>query len=175
MYYSIEEQENAILEIQRILRELDNLDTGLARVRVSGVYDDDTRQAVRAVQKKYSLPETGIVDHTTWQILQAVIKAQREAAALARAVYILPRTAEYTLTPGIRDDVVYVIQHLLKVVGQEYGVDYALPFTGVYDEATENAVKDFQRRNLLEASGSLDPATFNRLATEYERINSYNE
>ena len=174
-YYSLEQQENAILQIQRILRDLDYLDSDLARIRLSGNYDEETRQSVRDIQEKYGLPITGIVDHTTWQVLQAVDKASKEAQALARAVYLLPRDPEYTINPGLRDDVVYIIQHMLNVIGQEYDNFSPLEFSGVYDEQTQNAVKEFQRKSLLESSGVLDPNTFNRLADEYERINSYNE
>ena len=174
-YYNLEEQKNAILEIQRILRTLDYLDSDLARIRLTGTYDTETKEAVRDFQKKYDLPETGVVDHTTWQVLQTVDKAQREANQLARAIYILPRDEEYTIYPGLIDNVIYVIQHLLNTISQEYDEITDVPFNGYYDEPTVNAIKEFQRINLLEASGIIDPLTFNRLASEYERINSMNQ
>ncbi len=174
-YYSLEEQRNAVLEIQRILRDLDYIDNDLARIRLSGIYDDETREGVRRFQEKYDLPTTGIVDHTTWQVLQAVEKARKEATLLARAIYLLPRSPEYSIQPGLRDDVVYVIQYLLNTIGQEYDEIGEILFSGIYDESTQNAIKEFQRINLLENNGIIDPSTFNRLASEYERINSYNE
>jgi len=60
-------------------------------------------------------------------------------------------------------------------VGQEYDSIGNIEFSGIYDENTQNAIKEFQRINLLEGNGIIDPSTFNRLAAEYERINSYNE
>ena len=173
-YYNAENKETPILEIQRILRNLDFFENGRSAIRLTGTYNEETRQGVKNFQKKYGLPVTGTVDGATWQLLQAVDRATRDAQALARAVYILPRSPEYTLYPGIRDDVVYVIQHMINVISQEYDGIAAMEFTGVYDSATENAIKEFQRINLLENSGILDPITFNRLADEYERINSYN-
>ncbi|MBO4982568.1 MAG: peptidoglycan-binding protein [Clostridia bacterium] len=174
-YYNLEEQRNAILEIQRILRALDYLDSDLARTRLTGNYDTETRDAVRAFQKKYDLPVTGVVDHTTWQVLQAVDKAQKEATQLARAIYILPKNEDYTIYPGLKDNVIYVIQHLLNTISQEYDEINDIPFNGVYDSATENGIKEFQRINLIEPSGVIDTITFNRLAGEYERINSINQ
>ena len=70
---------------------------------------------------------------------------------------------------------VYVIQYLLNVVSQEYDEIEPLEYTGIYDIPTQEAVKEFQRKSLLEADGIINPSTFNRLATEYERINSYNQ
>lgn len=174
-YFNLTEQENPILEIQRILRSIDYFDNSLARIRLSGTYNEETRQGVKNFQEKYGLPVTGEVDATTWQLLQAVDKAIKDATALARAVYILPRNEEYTITPGLRDDVVYVIQHMINVLSQEYDTFFPLEFTGIYDEATENNIREFQRKNLLDESGNIDPITFNRLADEYERLNSYNQ
>lgn len=174
-YYSLNDERKAILEIQRILRDLDYRENGLARMRLSGNYDTETQEAVRDFQKKYDLSVTGVVDSTTWQVMHAVDKAQREALQLARAVYILPRTEEYSIYPDTVDDVIYVIQHMLNIIGHEYDDIESVPLNGSYDEPTQNAIKTFQRINLLESNGVIDPATFNRLADEYERINSYNQ
>lgn len=174
-YYSADKREAPILEIQRLLRDIDQFENGVARIRLTGDYNEETRQGVSRFQEKYGLPVTGVVDNDTWLLLQAVGKSVKEAQALARAVYVLPRDAEYSLSIGIRDDVVYVIQHMLNVISQEYDGISPLNFTGIFDTDTENAVKEFQRVNLLENSGIIDPSTFNRLADEYERINSYNQ
>ena len=174
-YYDLTQEENAILEIQRILRGLETRDNGISAVRLTGVFNTETRDATKSFQDKYGLPATGVVDYATWQVLQAVDKAQRDAYRLAEAVYILPRSEEYAIYPGAQDDVVYVIQHMLNVVGQEIDEIGEVSFTGVYDEDTQNAVRALQRKSLLESDGIISPATFNALAREYERINSYNQ
>ena len=174
-YFNFDEQENSILEIQRILRSIDYLDGVPSTIRQTGTYNEETRQGVSNFQKKYGLPVTGIVDRATWELLQTVDRVLNEGTQLARAVYILPREEEYTLYPGLNDNVIYVIQHMLNVIGQEYDGIEPLEFSGVYDKPTENAIREFQQKNLIEGSGIIDPTTFNRLADEYERINSYNE
>lgn len=174
-YYSTERKEAPILEIQQILRNIECFEDGRSSIRLTGTYNEETRQGVGRFQEKYGLPVTGNVDSATWLVLQAVDRATRDAQALARAVYLLPRDPEYAIYPGTRDDAVYIIQHMINVISQEYDAIPPLEFSGIYDEATENAVKEFQRINLLESSGILDNNTFNRLADEYERINSYNQ
>ena len=174
-YFNANEERNAILQIQRILRDLEFRDTGSSKIRLTGNYDAETRQGVKDFQEKYALPVTGEVDITTWQLLQAVDKAIKDSTALARAVYILPREEEYTISPGLQDNVVYVIQHMINVISQEYDGIEPLEFTGIYDKATENSIREFQRKSLIDESGNIDPVTFNRLADEYERINSYNQ
>ena len=116
-----------------------------------------------------------MVDYTTWQLLHAIHKAQEESFQLARAVYLLPRNEEFTIVPNTKDDVVYVIQYMLNVIGQEIDGIGKIEYSGIYDSATENAVKIFQQKSLTEPNGILDPNTFNLLAYEYERINSYNQ
>lgn len=174
-FFNTENTEHPILEIQRILRSIDSFENDLARIRLTGTYNEETRQGIIRFQEKYGLPATGTVDNTTWQLLQAIDRSIKDAQALARAVYLLPRDPEYTLSIGIQDDVVYIIQHMLNVISQEYDGISPIAFTGIYDNDTENAVKEFQRINLLENSGIIDAVTFNRLADEYERINSYNQ
>ena len=43
------------------------------------------------------------------------------------------------------------------------------------EPATQEAIEAFQRKNLLEPNRAVTSEVFNRLATEYERINSYNQ
>ena len=174
-YFDTADRESSILEIQRILRSIDYFENDLSNIRLTGTYNKETQQGVRRFQEKYGLPVTGTVDSETWRLLQAIDKSINDARALARAVYILPRDSEYTIYPGVKDDVVYIIQHILNIISQEYDDISPIDFTGVYDSNTENAIRDFQRINLLESNGIIDPATFNRLADEYERINSYNQ
>ena len=173
-YYSLSDDASAILQIQRILRDMSYFENQMSPFRLSGIYDDETRQGVKIFQEKYGLAPTGTVDLSTWLLLQAVDKSQKEASTLARAVYILPRSEEYSIFPGLADNVIYVIQHMLEVISQEYDEIGEVAFSGIYDEDTQKAIKSFQRANLLDDSGIIDPTTFNRLADEYERMNSYN-
>lgn len=174
-YFSVEEEKNPILEIQRILRTIDFFDGVPSTIRLTGTYNEETRDHVRRFQEKYGLPVTGIVDNSSWNLLQTVDRAIKESQNLAKAVYLLPRSPEYTISPGLTDDVIYIIQHMVNVISHEYDGISPIQFTGKYDEPTENAIKEFQRINLLENNGIIDSTTFNRLADEYERINSYNQ
>ncbi|MBO5286527.1 MAG: peptidoglycan-binding protein [Clostridia bacterium] len=171
-FFNLEDRENAIIQIQRILRSLDFLSSGMARVRLSGTYDDETRAAVVEFQKNHSLPPTGVVDKETWDTLQAVSNMSNDLLSSQRPVYILPKFSFYPLALGLKDTVVYVIQHFLNTLRLEYDEIGELPFTGELDEATEKAIRLFQRKNLLDETGIVDNATFNALASEYERINS---
>lgn len=169
------DERNFIVQIQRILRDLSFLDAGNGMIGIDGIYDDGTREAVRIFQEKYGIEPTGIVDSTTWTLLHTVWELKQESAALARAVYILPRFEGYEILPFAKDNVLYVIQHMLEVISTDYEELEGIELNGIYDIKTQNAIKEFQRKNLLDDTGIIDAVTFNRLADAYEQINSQNQ
>ena len=173
--FSALDEKNFIIQIQRILRDLNYLQSENGTVGIDGIYDEGTKNAVREFQKKYGLRETGIVDSETWTILHTIWELRAESAALARAVYILPRFEGYEILPNTKDNVLYIIQHMLEVISTDYEELEGIQLNGVYDIETQNAIKAFQRRNLLNDTGIIDATTFNRLADAYEQVNSQNQ
>ena len=60
---------------------------------------------------------------------------------------------------------------MLETISRDYeGIIVEL--NGIYDKDTQDAIRLFKRKNLLDDTGVIDATTFNRLADEYERINS---
>ena len=47
---------------------------------------------------------------------------------------------------------------------------FAVPIDGIYEDATENAVIEFQRRNTLPITGRADKATYDAIYLEYLRL-----
>ncbi len=70
-------QERDSGELVQLVQVLLNLAAGhysnLITITVSGVYDADTKAAVRKFQTISALPETGILDRKTWNRLAALI------------------------------------------------------------------------------------------------------
>ncbi len=171
-YYDISDNTNPILQIQRILRNLDYYENGIASVKPDGIYGDDTRELVVRFQQKYGLNPTGVVDKETWDLLHSIDEARRDATRIARAVHIFPMFEKYEILPNSRDNIIYVIQHMLNEVLAEHDGFSELDFTGIYDQPTQNAIKLLQRKALSDESSKIDAEAFNLLANEYERINS---
>lgn len=169
------EERNFIVQIQRILRDLNYYQNGVGAVGIDGVYDEGTKEAVKKFQKKYGLDDTGIVNSETWTLLHTVWELKNEGEELARAVYILPRFEGYEILPFARDNVLYIIQHMLEVISTDYEELEGIELNGIYDMKTQNAIKAFQRKNLLNDTGIIDAITFNRLADAYEVVNSQNQ
>lgn len=67
--YSIYSLPEAIREIQRYLLEISFAFDWLPVVSIDGIYGDRTRNAVRVLQGRYGLPETGAVNKETFRLL----------------------------------------------------------------------------------------------------------
>lgn len=158
----------AIMQIQRILRDIELLDNEYSSVPISGVYENETRDAVIDFQGKYGLEQTGVVDYETWQALHLIHDTSKIERQGVRRVRLIPKNEEFFIIPGEKNDIVYVIQYMLSQISQHYDDFGVIDFTGVYDEPTENAIRVFQRKNLLDDSGIINGTVLERLFDEYE-------
>lgn len=66
----------AVLVIQSILLTLSQEFPNVPPVAITGDYDAQTAQAVRAFQEITGLPQTGTVDRVTWNMLASVTAAE---------------------------------------------------------------------------------------------------
>lgn len=169
-YFNITSDAYAIMQIQRILRDLELLDNEYSSVPISGVYDDETREAVAEFQSKYELEPTGIVDYDTWTLLHFIHKSSEFDRRGPRKVQLVPDRGGFAIYPDQIDDIIYVIQYMLSTISVHYDDFGELAFTGIYDENTQNAIKSFQRKNLLNANGIIDGPTLEALFDEYEGV-----
>ena len=62
---------------------------------------------------------------------------------------------------------VAVVQYMLNEIGVIYNVFDAVEINGVYDTATENAIRSFQEINSLDPTGEVDRRTWNFLSRIY--------
>lgn len=140
-------------------REVADVQQRLARLGVAdlagdGRFDVRTEQAVRQFQRMRGLPADGVVSPETWR-------------ALVEAGYSLgDRLLVRTLVPLRGDDVVELQQRL-----NQFGFDAGTE-DGIFGEATQVAVEEFQRNTGLAVDGRVGPETIdqlNRLRRSHQR------
>lgn len=158
----------AVLNMQRYLRQLSYFDPDIPSVPIDGIYDSATASAVAAFQKKYALPQTGTADAVTWAKLFEEYLRSIEENTRPEPVYIFPRfPGDYSI--GRRDPqpftaLILAIQYILRELMIDYGYDpELLPVTGDYDEATEAAIRDFQAIHRLPVTGRVNRTTWNTM------------
>jgi len=120
-------------EVIEVQRRLQQLGYLPASFAITGIYDQATQNAVREFQRGNGLPVTGDVDGATRQAL---------------FIATIPNN-------DVRD-----VQRRLQLVGS---LPANFTITGINDQTTQNAVRDFQRVNGLPVTGMVDAATRNKL------------
>ena len=132
-----------------------------------GVFDGATAESVRSFQAAYGLPETGEADEETWNRLVSVYRGNVASVEAGVSAELFPGAL---LTLGDEGEDVRRVQEFLTVIAEVYTEIPAPPESGVYDEATENAVRIFQRLFGIEPSGIVGPITWLNLAEKYNEI-----
>jgi peptidoglycan hydrolase-like protein with peptidoglycan-binding domain len=161
---------NPIYEIQQYLRMLAKSGYQIPIVIPDGIYGTETENAVRVFQSLVGLPITGRVDYPTWQALGAAYKEVQNENARAYPIYPFDETLlDGKVVIGNELPLIYIIQIILKTIGIAYNNLDRQEITGVYDRATADNVRDFQRINGLSITGEVNKETWNRLAEAYNK------
>lgn len=161
-------QRAAVTNLQRYLRQLSYFDSRIPAPPVDGIFDNATEQAIRAFQRAEGLPETGVADRPTWDLLYRRYLQSLEQKGDPRAVTLFPSIPEgYAVGEGDTQFLVRMIQFALQELAVLYeGLDN-VPQSGTYDAETTRAVREFQRRHLLPETGAVDLRTWNALADAF--------
>ena len=137
-----------VTKLQTRLKEL-----GYYEGELTGVCDENTVAAIKLFEGKHGLVADGEMSAADQQVLYG-------ATAMEASVVVTPsptptvQPPTKTLRPGDKDDEVKLLQQRLKDLGY-----YTGNITGVYNTATTEAVKAFQKKSSLEQDGILGPIT----------------
>lgn len=129
----------------------------------TGVFDTATEASVTAFQRSQNLPVTGIADRETWNQIQLAYDrtiASIPEEYLTSADEIFPGIA---LTPGQTGPQVEVLQRFLVLAAERDPAIPAVTVTGVYDDATEAAVRAVQEIAGYPVNGVTGPLTWDRI------------
>lgn len=107
------------------------------RLPVNAEFDRFTEAAVKSFQKQHGLRIDGVVGAKTWAVLKTTVQ---------------PGTRLLRLGSTGAD--VHQLQGLLQIHG------YLVDRNGIFDAATEQAVKSFQQRSRLKRRGVVDAVTW---------------
>ena len=153
---------NPILEIQLYLIDIAQVHPEIPLVYPTGVYDDRTRNAVTEFQKFFSLPVTGVVDLETWnKILNEHQKCSHCINAPSNVACFPSKVMEFKL--GDQHNFIYILQIVLNNFKRKYANYVEVPISGIFDERTEEALRQFQQLSNLHITGILNRETWNTL------------
>lgn len=155
--------------LQYLLAVISVFNPYIPDVEITGVYNENTRNAVSAVQRENNLPVTGITDALTWEVIYS--NAAGDAADVLMAensVVTRPYPGE-VLKPGSRGEDVRILQEYLNVLTAYSGI-FPVDVTGVYGVSTARSVSGFQRRFSLPVTGETDKQTWDEIAAKYREL-----
>src|SRR5699024_7991692 len=155
---------NEVKIIQTQLNRISENYPAIPKIRLeNGLFGTDTEDAVRAFQRIFSLPETGIVDKATWYRIKRYYNGVKQLAELiSEGITIDEATLPFPadgLSPGMSGEEVRTLQYYLDIIAYFNPALQFIAINGIYDEATEQAVRSFQRFYGLPETGVVDEAT----------------
>ncbi len=163
-----EKKREAVREVQKYLLSLARAGMDVPRLRIDGVYGEETRQAVRLFQALMGIPVTGIVDLITWNILYSEYLESLEANGQSEGIFPFEEVITgQGVSAGFSGNIVYILQIMLETVAVYYDTLVNQTISGFFDALTEENLKRFQEINSLPPTGVLDKLTWNALSRAY--------
>lgn len=159
-----------VLSAQYYLNVIAYFNPNLNIFPLSGIFDTDTLNAVNAFQNEYGITQTGTINRETWDKMISVydnILATLPENYQGQAAKLYPG---YFLTPGEQSENVRDLQTYLSVIAQNDSRIPVVAIDGIYGNETRDAVYTFQALNNLPPTGSVGPATWAKIANQYDNI-----
>lgn len=160
MPYNTRQRKNNIREIQRYLQGISYFNDKIPLIIPDGFFGKETENAVRAFQREYKIPETGTVNHETWNKIISVYRNLVDSEPLSLDVF---PSKNYIIQTGDTGMIIYIIQSILYAMHLQYDNFPALNVNGVYDNNTSQAIKFFQNLANLQPTGKVNNHTWNAL------------
>lgn len=159
-----------VVQMQVMLNRIGQNYPAIPRVTADGIFGQQTENAVRAFQRIFNLTEDGIVGKSSWyQMVRLYVGVTRlaELESEGQRFAGISWQAPASLQSGSSGQSVRQLQYMLNVVAQFVNSIPTVAEDGIFGEATQNAVRAFQRFAGLTVDGVVGPATWNAL---YERV-----
>lgn len=136
----------------------------IPNVEITGFFDEDTENAVRAFQEIFGLPVTGIVDSDTWyQIRYIYIAVTQLAELVSEGLFAeeLQQLYSNIVLEGGSLPIVAYIQLFLNIVSEKYSDLQPIEIDVIFGPETTQAVRQYQNIMGLNPTGIVDQETLN--------------
>ncbi len=159
-----------VREFQYFLSVLgENLEV-IPPVTIDGIFGGATEAAVRAFQRAYGLPVTGIVDEETWVQLYNAYRGILLTTAQYYNGVPVALFPGYLLVLGSQGEEISLLQQYLLTLSEVYSEIPSVEVNGVYGTATRDAVTAFQNLFGLDPTGIVDALTWDAITDAYSDV-----
>ncbi len=146
----------------------------IPKVSVNRDFDEDFENAIKKFQQIFNLTQDGVIGRQTWyQLSYLYVGITRLTEIDSEGIRLseLPANTSPSVS-GYTDDI-KLVQYFLNVLSYSYPPVPLVEITGIYDQNTIYAIKEFQKLFNLEPSGVLTDETYTRLYDAYISIARY--
>lgn len=138
-------------------------------VDITGIFDEQTRQAVISFQETLNLETTGVVDSETFEAMTSALFGILDSLPPESVYLPTMRWPGIVFYPGDVNPNIYIIQEMLGYISLSIPAIPYIENNDVFDVATEQAVRAFQGTQGLEPTGIVDEETWNSIVEVYRQ------
>lgn len=159
-----------ISSIQYMLAVISEFDDFIPTVSVTGVNDDQTKDAVTAFQEEYKLPVTGVINGETWDMVYRAFITTYMMILFDKELFPVSTICfnghDCTLRSS-GDEVRNVQEYINRIFTERYGIR-PIGITGIYGRQTQQAVMRYQKENGLPVTGVVNGTTYRSIENSYK-------
>lgn len=164
-------------EVRTLQRELNRISRNYPAIPkiypANGIFGESTAQAVSTFQRVFNLPISGIVDKATWYKIKYIYVAVMKLSELESeglTVEDISRPWGDDLRLGDYGQKIRSLQYYLNVIAYFNPEIPSVPATDVFDQATDEQVRAFERFYGLNPDGIVDFRTWLLISEIYNQI-----
>ncbi len=154
------------IEVEHIHYFLDAiafLDPDIPRLQTNSIYNGNSITMVKAFQKKYGLPVTGVFTYQDWKVLKEIYQAILKSFPKEYEDYVDELYPDYFLVKGSTGkDVRRFQMFLLSICRYDHSIPGVI-VNGVFDELTEKSVLKLQKDYGFEENGIVGPLLWRKV------------
>lgn len=165
---------NPVLAIQRDLRRIRKNYPAIPNItNTLGIYDEETKEAVKKFQEIFNLPVTGVVDKGTWYKIKYIYTSVKKLSDLYsegiskdEATFIYSDKLKYGDT-GIQVEYIHYFLDAIAFLDNDIP---RLKTNSIYSNNTKTMVEAFQQKYNLPVTGEFTYSDWIVLKTAYDKI-----
>lgn len=166
-----------VKNLQNMLMGIVHIYPKMPVITLNGIYDSQTRNAVRSFQNMMGISDTGIMDKNTYEKLKVIYDKKDQIKAIERIDFSnnvsnnnlnMGSDLSYNvLKEGSKGRYVYRLQEYLRRVSLVNQNIPNIALDGIFGSETKKAVMSFQKVYGLEVTGIVDDEMWDKLYNEY--------
>lgn len=169
----VESPENTS-SLQYMLLIISEFDDFIPAVNITGILDEQTKDAITAFQEEYKLPVTGTINGETWDLIYRVFIPIYEMILSDNELFpvsTVPFDGKDCTLRSSGDEVKTVQEYINCIFNERYGIR-PIGITGIFGRQTQQAVMRYQRDNNLPATGVVNGNTYRSIENSYKNVMS---